>query len=238
MTDRLAFISDENLRGAVKFLLDVAVAAKKKSEEDFEKNVIDPFGCLFEIAGFNTTTDTWLHNEQNRQAQKTLQNSVGAFHQQIIGSLRGWENAGTGGIVDAVNHTQKIVAEIKNKYNTVKGDHQKLVYDTLHDAVMPKQTLYHGYCAYYVEIIPPKAKRYNVEYTPSDNKTGQKRSGSPLIRKIDGYSFYELATGEKDALEKLYKVLPDMIEGCLPGRKIPQDDRTFTQGFFNKAYKG
>jgi len=45
----------------------------------------------------------------------------------------------------------KIIAEIKNKYNTTKGADKKTLYDNLELALLNK---YKGYTGYYVEIIP------------------------------------------------------------------------------------
>lgn len=229
----LSFISDEVLAAAVKRLLDVAMAARIKADNEFERNVIDPFALLFEMSGFNTDKDTWLASEKNRQAQKTLQNDVGNFHQTVLGNIAGWENLGTGGVVDIVSTDRKIIAEIKNKYNTVTGANLSKVYDRLATPVMTKGHQYKGFTAYLVEILPKSTKPYVKDFTPSDNETGQKRPPNPLIQRIDGKSFYALATGVPDALGQLFTVLPDVIESCSEYRFA---DRAFAQQFFQKAF--
>lgn len=231
---RLSFISDEALITAVKRLLDIATKARTKADKDFERNVIDPFAVLFEMAGFGTDEAAWLAGEKNRQAQKSLQNHVGSFHQVILGMMQGWQDLGTGNVVDVVCPAKKIIAEVKNKHNTVKGSDKVKVYDQVETLVMTKGHQYKGFTAYYVEIIPKSGARYDREFTPPDSAIGQPRRANPLIRQIDGYSFYALATGVPDSLEQLFAILPDVIEACSDYRFA---EREFAKTFFDKAFK-
>ena len=96
----LPFISDESFEKIVTELLAKAVEAKRKTDEKFDRNVIDPFAVLFEMAGFNLDNDAWLLNEKTRQAQKTLSNAIGSFHQKILGAIDGWQDLSTGGFID------------------------------------------------------------------------------------------------------------------------------------------
>lgn len=231
---RLSFISDDTLEQEVQYLLDIAKKAKEKADRNFTKNVIDPFAVLFEMSGFYVDEATWKKGEKNRQIQKTLQNHVGTFHQRILGSVVGWQDAGKGGVVDLISEKHKIVAEIKNKYNTVKGSDKVKIYDSLESQVMNKGHQHKGYTAYYVEVIPPSGQRYNKEFTPSDNAKSQQRKANPVIRQIDGYSFYGLVTGVPDALSQLFSVLPDVIEA---NSTYTFASREFAQDFFHKAFR-
>jgi hypothetical protein len=231
---KLSFISDEVLNQEVLHLLAIASKAKKQSEINFTKNVIDPFAVLFEMSGFDVTETAWETGEKNRQIQKTLQNHVGAFHQRILGCVDGWQDAGKGGVVDLISEKHKIVAEIKNKFNTVKGSDKVKIYDSLESQVMNKGHQFRGYTAYYVEVIPQFGQRYDREFTPSDNAKGQQRKANPIIRQIDGYSFYGLVIGVPDALSQLFSVLPDVIEA---NSKYKFANRDFAQDFFHKAFK-
>lgn len=230
---QLSFISDEALVTAVNHLLDIATRARTKADKEFGRNVIDPFAILFEMSGFRMDEPSWLEGEKNRQAQKTLQNHVGTFHQAILGMMAGWQDLGTGGVIDVVSTERKIIAEIKNKHNTVKGSDKVKVYDQMETLVMTKGHQYKDYTAYYVEIIPKSDSRYDKPFTPPDSAKGQPRRDNPLIRQIDGYSFYALATGVPDALEQLFLALPDVIEGCTDYRFT---NREFANAFFKKAF--
>ena len=208
---KLNWIPDETLTRAVRAILVNAKKAQKRASEKFGINVIDPFSAIFEISGFEVEFDEWLKNEEARQAQKTLQNSIGNFHQIILGSCEGWVNMKSGKIIDLYNKEEKIIAELKNKFNTVTGGKLGDLYHSLEKLVMDKTDTYRGHTVYYVHLIPAKPIRYNKPFAPSNSKTGAILPENPLIRVIDGASFYELVTGEKDALANLYAALPDVI---------------------------
>ncbi|MEQ1739028.1 MAG: Eco47II family restriction endonuclease [Methyloglobulus sp.] len=230
---KLSFIADDVLEKEVQHLLSIAIQAKAKSELSFTRNVIDPFAVLFEMSGFDVDEIVWEKGEKNRQIQKTLQNHVGAFHQRILGFVDGWRDTGTGGVVDLVSEKHRIIAEVKNKYNTVKGSDKVKIYDQLEMQVMTKGHQYKGFTAYYVEVIPQAGQRYNKEFIPSDSAQGQQRKANPLIRQIDGYSFYGLVTGVPDALSQLFAALPVVIE---QNSEYTFKNRQFAQDFFRKAF--
>ena len=61
------------------------------------------------------------------------------------------------------------------------------------------------------KIIPKNNSRYDKPFSPSDNRTGERRSVNESIRLIDGMSFYALASGYENALGMLYEKLPEVI---------------------------
>jgi len=77
-------------------------------EEKFGKNVIDPFAAIFEMSGFELNYKAWYKNEISRQAQKSLQNHVGNFHQNILGHCSGWMNKETGNVIYLVSDTTSV----------------------------------------------------------------------------------------------------------------------------------
>jgi Eco47II restriction endonuclease len=234
---RLSFISDEELEKAVRHLLTVARKAKIAVAKDINRNVVDPFSILFQMSGFNIDSDTWITGEMSRQAEKTLQNHVGEFHQNILGAASDWNNLGVGQIVDLECPAKKVIAEIKNKHNTVTGGKLAGLYQDLESQVMPKHSKYKDYTAYYVTIIPKKPIRFDTEFTPSDKATGKSCTKNNLIRQTDGSSFYTMVTGEVNALSQLFDTLPDVIEEiCQSTTSYKFDDRTFAKSFFNAAF--
>ena len=96
----LSFIDDAKLEEIISAVLDKGREAITKAEKQFGRNVIDPFATIFEIASFEINATEWQNNEQVRQAQKSLSNQIGNFHQQLLGSLNGWQNLGSGQLVD------------------------------------------------------------------------------------------------------------------------------------------
>lgn len=229
----LKWIDDDKLKMCVTHLL--TKAAEAKANTNIGRNVIDPFSAIFEIAGFKHDYKSWLTSEISRQAQKALQNHIGDFHQNILGHSRDWENKKTGNVIDLVSNKNKIIAEVKNKHNTVTKGKLAELYKTLHGQVMPKSSIYKNFTAYYVVILPQKPKRYNIEFTPSDKEIGAKCESNKLIREIDGASFYALVTGHNNALDELFKVLPQVISDCSNGEyTVKEIDRL--QAFFDLAF--
>jgi hypothetical protein len=138
-----------------------------------------------------------------------MQNAIGDFHQEVLGAVPGWKNLGIGGGLDIINEEMKIIAEVKNKFNTTKGNHKVEIYDAIRSKLkMPEYTDYLGY---FVEVIAQNKKKYDKPFTPPDNKTKKRRPVKQKIRVIDGVSFYQLATGRSNALQELFEVLPRVL---------------------------
>jgi hypothetical protein len=232
---KLKWISDENLHDAVTHLLGKAREAKRNAVTKFGKNVIDPFSALFEMSGFEINYDDWIISETARQAQKTLQNHLGEFHQKILASCKGWENLNTGRVMDLICKEKMIIAEVKNKFFTIKRSNLSDLYKSMEELVMPKSSIYKNYTAYYAVVIPQKPSKYDKEFTPSDNKKGEKCSPNSKIREIDGNSFYSLVTGDVNALENLFNILPLAIAECSNGT-YKFSDNAKLKAFFDLAY--
>lgn len=205
----LFFISDDALFKSVKKVIDKIESAERNIESKLHKNVLDPFSALFDGITRSMSYTQWLESEKVRQLQKTMQNAIGDFHQDILGNVFGCENLGIGGGLDVCNRNKKFIAEIKNKFNTTKGDHKTAIYDSIENKLNTAE--FKDFTGYYVEIIPKNKKVYNEPFVPSDNKTKQRRTINEKIRIIDGKSFYELATGSKTGLQDLFEFLPDFI---------------------------
>lgn len=236
----LSFISDHAFEQLVRNVLEIGRARKQDAQSQFSKNVIDPFAALIESAAFNVDHQTWVQSETIRQCQKTLQNHIGDLHQKLLGQVDGWEDLGVGSVVDLVCNERKIIAEVKNKYNTVTGGKLSDQYSSLERLITPKSSIYKGYTAYFVNIIPKRAERFDKPFQPSDKEKGMPCARNENIRVIDGASFYELVTGEKDALASMYHALPTVIEHIF---RTHFDEPTFTvrdfpafEQYFNAAF--
>ena len=231
----LSFMSYKDLISAVDKVLAVMEKANADAEKKLYKNVVDPFSAIFDGVFQGLDLRDWLKLERTRQIQKSMQNSIGNFHQDIIGSIKDWENLSTGGFLDVRNKNRKIVAEIKNKYNTTKGDHKVKIYENIYYHL--KEPENEGYTGYYVEIIPKGKKTYDKPFTPSDNQTHYKRAPNEKIRQIDGKSFYEMAAGYPNALKDLYLVLPKIICQRLSKEVDEKVCKEYFTDLFNKVYE-
>ena len=210
----------------------------RKSSPDIYSNTVDPFSAVIDAMVSDISLQDWLVREERRQIQKTLQNKIGELHEIILGNIKGCKRLKVGKIVDLVNDENRLIAEIKNKWNTTKGNHKVDIYDDI-ESVLNKPA-YKNYTGYYVEILPRNRQVYNNPFTPPDNRTGTNRPARQDIRQIDGKSFYALLTGDSDAISKVYQLIPDIIAeimseaGLSPNRKI-LGEKLF-KDLFGKAF--
>jgi len=228
----LPFIENEELYGHVKKVLITVNSAVKYKEKTLYKNIVDPFSAIFDSLRQGITLEEWLEQEKTRQIQKTMQNALGEFHADIIGSIAGWDKLPAGNVVDVRNTEKRIIAEVKNKWNTTKGSDKKAIYDNLKSQL--DKGAYSGFIGYYVEVIPSRKGGYDKPFTPPDNVTKTKRPVNENIRMIDGDSFYEIASGLPGAIKALYDVLPGIIIKILGNKKFKKS-KTFYD-LFDRAF--
>jgi len=198
------YISDKDFLKATQKI--VTAIKKARTGRNYYKNTIDPFSAVFEASVENVGLGTWFGSEKSRQVQKSWNESIGDFHEDLFAAIPGWDYMD---ILDVKNDKKKIIAELKNKWNTTKGDHKVKIYDNIHQILSRKE--YAGYKGYYVEVLPKDKKIYDVPFTPSDNVKKTKRPANKNIRKIDGRSFYKLATGDENAMKNFYNALPKVL---------------------------
>lgn len=184
------------------------------NKQDIYRNTLDPFSALIDCMIRNCTPTNWKAQEEGRQTQKTLQNKVGNLHEYVIDCFEDWQNLETGRVIDIVNTKLKVIAEIKNKHNTTKGNHKKDIYD---DLASELEKNYAGNTTYYVEILPKNRGRYNHPFTPPDNtKNGERRPLRKDLKIIDGSSFYDFVSGEINFIRKLYEILlPESLKKAI-----------------------
>ena len=125
---------------------------------------------------------------------------------------------------------------MKNKHNTLSGGKRSDLYQNPQKLVMQKASRFRGYTAYLVTIVPKEPEALDEPFTPSDKETGSRCPENPLIREIDGASFYNLASGEKDALSQLFQVLPAVVEK-ISGKGISNASRVALGAYFRAAFK-
>ncbi|WP_395088986.1 Eco47II family restriction endonuclease [Armatimonas sp.] len=215
----LDFISDETFKRAVRKVIDVQNKANIKGENEIFANVVDPYSAIFESCFAKISYPEWIKLERSRQSQKSAQNSIGNFHEDILIGADGWEkitkdqpylNEYENTMLDIRNQKIKIVAEIKNKHNTIKGSSNADMYDTLNAWISNQDE---GFTAYLVHIIPDKGKPYDIPYTPA--KGGLKRPTNNSIRVIDGRSFYAKVFSLPNALDLIFEKLPEVINDVI-----------------------
>jgi len=229
----LPFISDNDLYESTETLVSAAKTAESDVEKNPYKNVIDPFSALVDAARQGISIEEWMQQEKSRQIQKSFQNAVGDFHQNILSSMPKCRNGGKAGNLDVVCDEKKIIAEVKNKYNTMNSGAQVKVYDDL-AGWLDFQYGKLGYTAYVVDVVPRNPKPYTKHYAPSDK--GTKRQTRQNLLRIDGRSFYAMLSDYDNAIDMLYEVLPSVLSSILKIDESLLKHHSEFNDLFKRAY--
>lgn len=166
----------------------------------------DPFLILTQALITGESLNDSLGFEKTRKINKSLSNALGDMHQGILGLAPHWTTLGTAGgvldikTVDGYVHPvigKPVVAEVKNRFNTIKASDEKDVWDKIDAAA--RLTNSQGYL---FQIVPADTHRYDEKWEPSGRKAKN------TVRRCDGATAYEIVFEYKNALHELYEALP------------------------------
>lgn len=202
----LSFISDEYLFHCINNLFQSYLKARDNiTKKKFYKNKIDSFKLTFDAKFNDLEEDIIIKNEINRQIDKSINNAIGTFHEEILGGVQGYIRGDLSGF-DIKADDDTLFADIKNKHNTMNSSAAEALFQKLaHFADSYKQAN-----CYWVQLL---AKSSFCEHWKGDIN-GKEYSHS-RVYKISGDQFYSIVTGDDEAFYKLYKILPVAIEEFL-----------------------
>jgi len=200
------FISDEHLLNCIENLHASYVKAKEKiSKKKFYNNKIDTIKLTFDTKFNKIDEESIIETEILRQIDKSINNSIGTFHEQVLGGIEGYELGNLSGF-DIKAEDNTLFADIKNKHNTMNSSSAEALFQKLaRYADDYKQAK-----CYWVQIL---AKGSFCELWSGDIN-GKEYSHS-RVYKISGDQFYALLSGKQDAMFQLYKALPSAIKDYL-----------------------
>lgn len=205
------FISDLHFLDCIENLYNSYIKAKEGiSKKKFYNNKIDIFKLTFDAKFNDISEETVIENEIMRQIDKSINNSIGTFHEQILGGIKGFE-AGILSGYDIKATDDTLFADIKNKHNTMNSSAAESLFQKL---ARYADTYKNAKC-YWVQIL---AKNSFCESWAGDIN-GKEYSHSRVF-KISGDQFYALLTGQDDAFFALYKALPLAISDFLASMDI------------------
>lgn len=200
------FISDDHLLECIGNLHKSYLKAKNNiSKKTFYKNKVDTVKLTFDARLNNIDEESLIQAEILRQIDKSINNSIGTFHEQVLGGIKGFEVGILSGYdVKAVDNS--LFADVKNKHNTMNSKSAEALFQTLarYADDNKKSKCYcvqilakKSFCNLWAGIINHK------EYSHS------------RVYKISGDQFYALLSGQDDAMFQLYKALPTAINDYL-----------------------
>ena len=204
--------------------------------KQFNKSIIDPTKMIFDTFTNGFTKEELIDAEIYRQVDKSINNDIGYFHQNLFNYIDNWIVPKAG--FDIENHEQSLFAEMKNKHNTMNSASSQKTYMKLQQKLLED---FNATC-YLVEIIAKQSQDVNWKC-----KVDGKNYDHNKIRRISIDKFYELATGDEFAFKKICEWLPIVIH-VLNKEKVTEDatenilkelekiDNSFIDALFKISY--
>ena len=207
------FISDEHLLTCIGNLYKAYLKAKNNiTKKNFYSNKVDTIKLTFDAKFNDINEEILIQSEILRQIDKSINNSIGTFHEQILGGIKGFEVGKLSGFdIKATDDT--LFADIKNKHNTMNSSSAESLFQKLARYADD----YKKAKCYWVQILAKNS--FNEHWRSEIN--GKEYSHS-RVYKISGDQFYALLSEQQDALSQLYKALPVAIKDYL--HSIEQND--------------
>ena len=223
----LNFISDENFKKHIRETIEhYGENLQAFDLKKFNGNIVDPIKLLFDKNIYGSTWEEIIRSEIFRQRDKSNNNSIGYFHQNIFRYIagctvpkKGWDIIfqKDGGIELEGEKVKKICVEMKNKHNTMNSSSSAKTFMKRQGQLLNDKD-----CAcFLVEVIAKKSQ--NIPWTISLD--GQ-RQNHKLIRRVSIDKFYKIVTGEENAFYKMCTALPAAIKEILEEvdtLKVPKD---------------
>lgn len=202
----VSFINDEHLLACIDNLYKAYQKAKNNvTKKSFYANKVDSIKMTFDAKFNNIDEEHLIQSEILRQIDKSINNSIGTFHEQILGGIKGFEVGNLSGF-DIKATDNSLFADIKNKHNTMNSSSAEALFQKLANYANNHKK---AKC-YWVQIL---AKSSFCELWKGEIN-GKEYSHS-RVYKISGDQFYSLLTNQDDAFFELYKTLPSAINDYL-----------------------
>lgn len=200
------FVSDDHLLVCIENLHQAYVRAKNNiTKRQLYSNKVDTIKLTFDATFNEIDEESLIQSEILRQIDKSINNSIGTFHEQVLGGIKGFEAGNLSGY-DIKAKDNSLFADIKNKHNTMNSSAAEALFQKLSRYAND----YKKAKCYWVQIL---AKGSFCELWSGDIN-GKEYSHS-RVYKISGDQFYALLSGQDDALFQLYKKLPSAIKDFL-----------------------
>lgn len=198
------FVSDDHLLKCIENLHGSYLKAKADvSKKKFYSNKIDTIKLTFDSRFNDIDEENIIELEILRQIDKSINNSIGTFHEQVLGGIKGYEVGNLSGF-DIKAEDDTLFADIKNKHNTMNSSSAESLFQKL---------------ARFADNYKAKGS-FNEHWRGDIN--GKEYSHSRVF-KISGDRFYAILSNQDDAFLQLYKALPIAIKDYLQGIKAKDE---------------
>lgn len=190
------FITDEHFLACIQNLHNSYLRAKADiSKRKFYNNKIDTFKLTFDSKFNKVDEESIIEVEILRQIDKSINNSIGTFHEQILGGIKGYEVGQFSGFdIKAEDNTlfADIVVDEPGKYE------EAIFLKIANTAKLIKNATF-----YFVVINKEDDYSKQWKILKEESSISHKR-----MFKISLNLFYDLLSGQEGALNKLSSALP------------------------------
>lgn len=195
------FISDEHLLNCIENLHKAYLKAKNNiTKKNFYSNKVDTIKLTFDAQFNDINQESLIQAEILRQIDKSINNSIGTFHEQILGGIKGFQIGNLSGF-DIKANDGSLFAIFK--FQKISKNIEDCIFEKLtKDAQIFK-----------------RAKFYLVDFTIDVNYfekwifgNDEYKVSHKNVYKISGGSFYDLLTQQVNSLSKLQNKLPVVIQ--------------------------
>lgn len=127
----LDFVSDKHLLNCIENLHKAYLRAKQNiSKQNFYANKVDTVKSTFDSKFNDIDEESLIQAEILRQIDKSINNSIGTFHEQVLGGIKGYEIGNLSGF-DIKAKDDTLFADIKNKHNTMNSSSAEALFQKL-----------------------------------------------------------------------------------------------------------
>jgi hypothetical protein len=204
------FVSDKHLLKCIENLHNSYLRAKENiSKQNFYSNKVDTIKLTFDSKFNGINEENLIQVEILRQIDKSINNSIGTFHEQVLGGIKGYEIGNLSGF-DIKAKDDTLFADIKNKHNTMNSSAAEALFQKLARYAND----YKKAKCYWVQILAKGS--FNELWSGEIN--GKEYSHS-RVYKISGDQFYALLSKQEDAFFQIYQALPMAIKDYLKSVK-------------------
>ena len=197
----ISYVSDEHLLECIKNLHNSYLKAKNNvSKKSFYSNKVDTIKLTFDSKFNNINEESLIQTEILRQIDKSINNSIGTFHEQVLGGIEGYEVGNLSGF------------NIKAEDNTLfalfgSKDISKNISDAIFEKLANTARIFSNARLYYVLHDDDFDTNEKWVIGHEEYSVSQKR-----VIKISLKQFYIEVTKQKNAYEQLCEKLPFVIQ--------------------------
>ena len=224
---KLNFISKENFELHVtNTLKQYSKTLKSINLKKFNVNFIDPIKLLFDKNVFNKSFEEIIKLEIQHQRDKSNNNIIGYFHQNIFKYISDCIVPKEGWDIIFTSKCKTYYVEMKNKHNTMNSSSSGKIFMKMQNHLLNAKDKDKSVCAL-VEIIAKNSQ--NIPWVITLDK--EKQLPNEYLRRISIDKFYEIVSGDKNAFRSLCDQLPITINKLILKNKslLVENDTVFEE---------